>query len=130
MGLSDLQHRLAADLFHGEKRGLKIGLSLTQDPKVRLLDEPTSGMGLEGIQWVISLVRRVAVGRTVVMVEHNMGVVAQLADRITVLQYGQVIAAYQGHENDIFAEAGSGAKIKGAGSAKSTGPDPAGRGRP
>ncbi|MGY2895040.1 branched-chain amino acid transport system ATP-binding protein [Deinococcus sp. UYEF24] len=126
VGLSELQHRLAADLSHGEKRGLEIGLSLTQEPKVLLLDEPTSGMGSEGIERVIALVRRVAVGRTVVMVEHNMSVVAQLADRITVLQYGQVIAsgpyeqvrhdpaviaAYLGHEEDIFAEDGSEAPI-------------------
>ena len=50
VGLSELQHRLAADLSHGEKRGLEIGLSLTQDPKVLLLDEPTSGMGSEGVR--------------------------------------------------------------------------------
>ncbi len=126
VGLQDVQHRLAADLSHGEKRGLEIGLSLTQEPRVLLLDEPTSGMGSEGIERVIALVRRVAAGRTVVMVEHNMSVVAQLADRITVLQYGQVIAsgpyaqvrqdpaviaAYLGHEEDIFAEDGSEADI-------------------
>ena len=142
VGLRELQQRLAADLSHGEKRGLEVGLSLTQDPKVLLLDEPTSGMGSEGIGRVISLVRRVAVGRTVVMVEHNMSVVAQLADRITVLQYGQVIAsgpyeqvrrdpaviaAYLGHEEDIFAEDGGEAQIEVAGeeSVDAGGLDPA-----
>lgn len=93
VGLGAAHARLAADLSHGEKRQLEIGISLTQEPRVLLLDEPTSGMGSEGIARVIALVREVARGRTVVLVEHNMSVVAELADRITVLQYGQVIAS-------------------------------------
>jgi branched-chain amino acid transport system ATP-binding protein len=93
VGLAGAGNRLAADLGHGEKRQLEIGISLTQDPRVLLLDEPTSGMGSEGITRVIALVRQVARGRTVVLVEHNMSVVAELADRITVLQYGQVLAS-------------------------------------
>ncbi|GAA5503606.1 lipopolysaccharide export system ATP-binding protein LptB [Deinococcus xinjiangensis] len=93
VGLEGAQGRLAADLSHGEKRQLEIGISLTQDPKVLLLDEPTSGMGSEGIARVIELVRQVAKGRTVVLVEHNMSVVAELTDRITVLQYGSVLAS-------------------------------------
>ncbi|MEF2279320.1 ABC transporter ATP-binding protein [Deinococcus sp. YIM 134068] len=93
VGLEGAHARPAADLGHGEKRQLEIGISLTQDPRVLLLDEPTSGMGSEGVNRVIDLVRRVARGRTVVLVEHNMSVVAQLADRITVLQYGQVLAS-------------------------------------
>ncbi|SMB78837.1 ABC transporter ATP-binding protein [Deinococcus hopiensis] len=93
VGLGGAPDRLAADLSHGEKRQLEIGISLSQDPRVLLLDEPTSGMGSEGIARVIALVRQVARGRTVVLVEHNMSVVAELADRITVLQYGQVLAS-------------------------------------
>ncbi|AWN23488.1 ABC transporter ATP-binding protein [Deinococcus irradiatisoli] len=93
VGLEPLQHRLAADLSHGEKRQLEIGISLTQNPRVLLLDEPTSGMGSEGIARVTQLVREVAAGRTVVLVEHNMSVVSTLADRITVLQYGSVLAS-------------------------------------
>ncbi|WP_034386745.1 ABC transporter ATP-binding protein [Deinococcus sp. YIM 77859] len=93
VGLEGAQDRLAADLSHGEKRQLEIGISLTQDPRVLLLDEPTSGMGSEGVSRVIALVRQVARGRTIVLVEHNMSVVAELADRITVLQYGQVLAS-------------------------------------
>ncbi|MDL2342646.1 ABC transporter ATP-binding protein [Deinococcus sp. MIMF12] len=93
VGLGAAHARLAADLSHGEKRQLEIGISLTQEPRVLLLDEPTSGMGSEGVARVIALVREVARGRTVVLVEHNMSVVAELADRITVLQYGQVIAS-------------------------------------
>ncbi|TMB29325.1 MAG: ABC transporter ATP-binding protein, partial [Deltaproteobacteria bacterium] len=82
----------AADLSHGQKRNLEIGISLTQDPKVLLLDEPTSGMGREDVDRTVQLGREVAKGRTVVLVEHNMGVVAQLAHRITVLARGQVLA--------------------------------------
>ncbi|GGL89389.1 ABC transporter ATP-binding protein [Deinococcus aerolatus] len=93
VGLADSHARLAADLSHGEKRQLEIGISLTQDPRVLLLDEPTSGMGSEGIARVKALVRQVARGRTVVLVEHNMSVVAELADRITVLQYGALLAS-------------------------------------
>lgn len=93
VGLSHDADRLAADLSHGEKRQLEIGISLTQNPRVLLLDEPTSGMGSEGIARVIELVRKVAAGRTVVLVEHNMSVVSELADRITVLQYGSVLAS-------------------------------------
>ncbi|PNY81585.1 ABC transporter ATP-binding protein [Deinococcus koreensis] len=93
VGLADAPTRLAADLSHGEKRQLEIGISLTQNPKVLLLDEPTSGMGSEGVARVIDLVRQVARGRTVVLVEHNMSVVAELANRITVLQYGSVLAS-------------------------------------
>ncbi|GHF63940.1 branched-chain amino acid transport system ATP-binding protein [Deinococcus metalli] len=99
VGLEGAHARLAADLSHGEKRQLEIGISLTQDPRVLLLDEPTSGMGTEGIARVTGLVERVARGRTVVLVEHNMGVVAQLAHRITVLQYGAVLAS--GRYDDV-----------------------------
>lgn len=99
VGLDAAPGRLAADLSHGEKRQLEIGISLTQDPRVLLLDEPTSGMGSEGIARVIALVRQVARGRTVVLVEHNMSVVSELADRISVLQYGSVIAS--GRYDDV-----------------------------
>ena len=92
----------AADLSHGQKRNLEIGISLTQEPRVLLLDEPTSGMGREDVERTIDLARQVAKGRTVVFVEHNMGVVAKLAHRITVLARGQVLAAggYDEIKND------------------------------
>src|SRR5712692_1197728 len=92
----------AADLSHGQKRNLEIGISLTQDPRVLLLDEPTSGMGREDVERTVELAREVAKGRTVVFVEHNMGVVAKLAHRITVLARGQVLAAgsYEQIRND------------------------------
>jgi branched-chain amino acid transport system ATP-binding protein len=85
-------HRPASALSHGEKRNLEIGISLTQAPRVLLLDEPTSGMGTDDVQRMVALGKKVAHGRTLVLVEHNMGVVAQLADRITVLQRGRILA--------------------------------------
>jgi len=87
-----LAHRPATSLSHGEKRNLEIGISLTQEPRVLLLDEPTSGMGTDDVQRMVALGKKVAKGRTLVLVEHNMGVVAQLADRITVLQRGRILA--------------------------------------
>jgi len=92
----------AADLSHGQKRNLEIGISLTQDPRVLLLDEPTSGMGREDVNRTVELCREVAQGKTVVLVEHNMGVVAKLAHRITVLARGQVLAggSYEQIKND------------------------------
>jgi branched-chain amino acid transport system ATP-binding protein len=62
------------------------------DPKVMLLDEPTQGMGHEDVEMVTQLIRKVAANRTILMVEHNMGVVGSIADTITVLQFGRVIA--------------------------------------
>jgi branched-chain amino acid transport system ATP-binding protein len=88
----EVAHRPAASLSHGQKRNLEIGISLTQEPQVLLLDEPTSGMGTEDVQRMVALGKKVAQGRTLVLVEHNMGVVAQLADRITVLQRGRILA--------------------------------------
>jgi branched-chain amino acid transport system ATP-binding protein len=85
-------HQAASGLSHGAKRNLEIGISLTQQPRVLLLDEPTSGMGTDDVQRMVSLGKKVAQGRTLVLVEHNMGVVAQLADRITVLQRGRILA--------------------------------------
>ena len=102
VGLADLAARTAASLSYGQKRGLEIGLSIALEPRVLLLDEPTSGMGAEDISRLIALVRRIAVGRTVVMVEHNMGAVADLSDRITVLQRGAVLAS--GRYDDVRAD--------------------------
>jgi branched-chain amino acid transport system ATP-binding protein len=81
----------AGSLSYGSKRALELALALALDPKVLLLDEPTAGMGVEDVDRTIELVRKVRAGRTVVLVEHNMNVVASLADRVTVLQHGQVL---------------------------------------
>jgi branched-chain amino acid transport system ATP-binding protein len=92
VGLADLAAKPAHELSYGGKRALEIALTLALHPRVLLLDEPTAGLGLEDISRVVALIRQVARERTVVLVEHNMGVVAALSDRITVLQRGRVLA--------------------------------------
>jgi branched-chain amino acid transport system ATP-binding protein len=78
-------------LPYGRKRALELALGVALDPAVLLLDEPTAGMGAEDVDRTVELVGRVREGRTVVMVEHNMSVVARLADHVTVLQGGRVL---------------------------------------
>lgn len=92
VGLADLADRPAGELSYGRKRALEIATTIALDPKVMLLDEPTSGLGIEDVERIAELIRTVAVGRTVVMVEHNLGVVAGLCDRVTVLQRGEILA--------------------------------------
>ena len=92
VGLAATAGRTAGSLPYGQKRALELALALALEPKVLLLDEPTSGMSLEDVRRTIALVRQVRVGRTVLLVEHNMGVVAELADRVIVMQQGRVIA--------------------------------------
>jgi branched-chain amino acid transport system ATP-binding protein len=82
---------VAGDLSYGRKRALEIATTLALDPEMLLLDEPTSGMGLEDVKATSALIRRVSLTRTILMVEHNLGVVADLADRITVLAAGEVL---------------------------------------
>jgi branched-chain amino acid transport system ATP-binding protein len=82
----------AVELSYGRKRALEIATTLAMDPKLMLLDEPTQGMGLEDVDRVRQLIKRVAADRTVLMVEHNMSVVASIADTITVLQRGATLA--------------------------------------
>ena len=83
----------AVELPYGRKRALEIATTLAMAPELMLLDEPTQGMGLEDVERVTALIRRAAANRTILMVEHNMHVVAKVADTITVLQRGQVIAS-------------------------------------
>ena len=91
VGLDAQRASLAAHLPYGRKRALELALSLAQDPEILLLDEPTAGMGSEDVVRVSKLIARVAPGRTIVLVEHNLSVVADLCDRITVLQRGKVL---------------------------------------
>jgi branched-chain amino acid transport system ATP-binding protein len=91
VGLAAHADVAAGTLAYGRKRALELAVALALDPRVLLLDEPTSGMGAEDIDSTVALVRRIAQGRTVVLVEHNMSVVADLADRVTVLQQGAVL---------------------------------------
>jgi branched-chain amino acid transport system ATP-binding protein len=91
VGLADRADDPAGALPYGQKRALELALALALDPRVLLLDEPTAGMSNEDVQRTVELVREVADGRTVVLVEHNMTVVADLADRVTVLRAGAVL---------------------------------------
>jgi branched-chain amino acid transport system ATP-binding protein len=92
VGLQDFIHTLAAELSYGRKRALEIATTLALDPELMLLDEPTAGMGHEDVERIAALIQRVAKDRTVLMVEHNLGVVASLSQRITVLARGEVLA--------------------------------------
>jgi branched-chain amino acid transport system ATP-binding protein len=82
----------AVELSYGRKRALEIATTLAMDPQLMLLDEPTQGMGLEDVDRIRQLIKKVAAQRTVLMVEHNMSVVSSIADTITVLQRGAVLA--------------------------------------
>jgi branched-chain amino acid transport system ATP-binding protein len=92
VGLLDYADTLTIELPYGRKRALELATTLALEPSVLLLDEPTQGMGSEDVEMVIGLVRRAAEGRTVLMVEHNLSVVSQLCDRITVLARGAILA--------------------------------------
>jgi branched-chain amino acid transport system ATP-binding protein len=83
---------LAVELPYGRKRALELATTLALDPELMLLDEPTQGMGHEDVGRVVELIRKVARDRTVLMVEHNLSVVADLSHTITVLQRGAVLA--------------------------------------
>ena len=93
--LGGFLHMRAVELPYGRKRALELATTLAMAPELMLLDEPTQGMAHEDVDRVTSLIRRAATDRTVLMVEHNMQVVARIADTITVLQRGKVIASGQ-----------------------------------
>lgn len=92
VGLGGSESLIAAELPYGRKRVLEIATTLALEPEVMLLDEPMAGMGREDIGRISQLVRKAAASRTVLMVEHNLSVVADLSDTITVLARGRVIA--------------------------------------
>lgn len=111
--LAALADTVTVDLPYGRKRALEIATTLAMEPALMLLDEPTQGMGHEDVHRVTELIKKVSAGRTILMVEHNMKVVAGICDRISVLQRGamlaegtyaqvsrdpQVMAAYMGTE--------------------------------
>ena len=93
VGLKEFANKTAVSLPYGRKRALEIATTLGMNPELMLLDEPTQGMGHEDVDRVTQLIKKVSVGRTVLMVEHNMKVVSSIADTITVLQRGAVIAS-------------------------------------
>jgi len=92
VGLPSFAHITAVELPYGRKRALEIATTIALDPEMLLLDEPTAGMGHEDIDRVAALIKSVAADRTVLMVEHNLSVVANLSHRITVLTRGRVLA--------------------------------------
>jgi branched-chain amino acid transport system ATP-binding protein len=92
VGLAGFADLLTADLPYGRKRALEIATTLGMEPELMLLDEPTQGMGIEDVHRVTELIKKVAHGRTILMVEHNMSVVAGICDRISVLQRGAILA--------------------------------------
>jgi branched-chain amino acid transport system ATP-binding protein len=91
VGLRDFAKARAVDLPYGRKRSLEIATTLALDPDLLLLDEPTQGMGHEDVSVVAELIREVGKHHTILMVEHNLNVVADLSDRITVLQRGSIL---------------------------------------
>ena len=91
VGLAEFAHITTVELAYGRKRALELATTLAMEPQLMLLDEPTQGMGAEDVGQVVELVRKAAVGRTVLMVEHNLSVVSKLCDRITVLAQGAVL---------------------------------------
>jgi len=92
VGLLDKAYELASNLSHGEQRNLEIGIALATDPQLLCLDEPTAGMSAAETHHTVELVRRIAEHLTILIVEHDMEVVMGLADRITVLHYGAILA--------------------------------------
>ncbi|MFZ3212264.1 MAG: ABC transporter ATP-binding protein [Terriglobales bacterium] len=114
VGLESYRDVVAVELPYGRKRALEIATTLAMEPELLLLDEPTQGMGHEDVDRVKDLIRKVAADRTVLMVEHNMSVVSDLCDVITVLQRGSVLAegSYaQVSENPQVMEAYMGVEI-------------------
>jgi branched-chain amino acid transport system ATP-binding protein len=92
VGLLDKAYELASNLSHGEQRNLEIGIALATDPLLLCLDEPTAGMSAAETSETMELVRRIGENLTILIVEHDMEVVMELADRITVLHYGAILA--------------------------------------
>ena len=92
VGLEELADEQTVNLPYGRKRALEIATTLAMEPELMLLDEPTQGMGLEDVDRIRQLIKKVSANRTILMVEHNMSVVASIADTITVLQRGATLA--------------------------------------
>src|SRR5918992_1753723 len=92
VGIKERKSVLAANLSHGEQRQLEVAMALATDPRLLLLDEPMAGMGTDESQRMIALLSRLKQRKTIILVEHDMDAVFRLADRISVLVYGRVIA--------------------------------------
>jgi branched-chain amino acid transport system ATP-binding protein len=93
IGLVDRKDAVAGELSYGQQRALEIGLTIATDPELILLDEPTAGMSSEETREAVKLIERVTEGKTLVIVEHDMEVVFRIANRISVIYYGEVLAS-------------------------------------
>jgi branched-chain amino acid transport system ATP-binding protein len=92
VGLAGKEHEIAKNLSYGDRRALEICVALAADPRILFLDEPTSGLGTEATARLADLVRRLREQLTLVIIEHNMRFLFDLADTVAVIQWGQVIA--------------------------------------
>ncbi len=108
VGLEGFAHAVTAEMPYGRKRALEIATTLALEPDLMLLDEPTSGLGHEDVGLITDLIRKVAADRTVLMVEHNLGVVSRLCHTITVLARGRVLA------EGTYAQIAANAEVKAA----------------
>ncbi|EJL85303.1 ABC-type branched-chain amino acid transport system, ATPase component [Herbaspirillum sp. CF444] len=99
LNLQGVADRLSSELSHGQQRRLEVGMAMAGQPKVIFLDEPTSGMGIDDIADMKKLIHSLRDNYTVVLIEHNMDIVMDISDSITVMQQGQILA--QGKPNDI-----------------------------
>lgn len=102
VGLERFTDSVVGDMPYGRKRALEIATTLALEPELMLLDEPTQGMGREDVEGITKLIRKVSTGRTILMVEHNLGVVSTLCDRITVLQRGAILT--EGNYEDVSSD--------------------------
>jgi branched-chain amino acid transport system ATP-binding protein len=93
IGLSNVKHKVASFLSYGQQRALEIGIVLSTDPELILLDEPTAGMTREETEYAIRMIDKVTRNHTLIIIEHDMDVVFSLADRISVLHYGIILAS-------------------------------------
>lgn len=115
LNLKERRDTLAGVLSYAEQRALEIGITIAGGSEVILLDEPTAGMSVSETEYIVGLIRKVTEGKTLVVVEHDMGVVFDLADRISVLVYGEIIATgtpIEVKENKAVQEAYLGAALE------------------
>lgn len=103
VGLERFTDSVVGDMPYGRKRALEIATTLALEPELMLLDEPTQGMGREDVEKITQLIRKVSKDRTILMVEHNLGVVSTLCDRITVLQRGAILT--EGNYDEVSSDA-------------------------
>ncbi|SPB14450.1 amino acid ABC transporter ATP-binding protein [Caballeronia novacaledonica] len=92
VGLAACKDLIAKDLPHGQRRSIEFAATLAMDPHVLLLDEPTQGMGIEDVDLIARLIKKISAKRTIVIVEHNLKVIANISDRVTVLARGAILA--------------------------------------